>query len=60
MGSWVGFARVVGVLLVGLFQCGDRECSSGVAGKVSTENKSFSNGVGVSLEGNNDNEGNKK
>ena len=60
MGSWVGFARVVGVLLAGLFQPGDRECSSGVAGKVSIENKSFSSGVGVLSEGNNDNEGNKK
>ena len=48
---------MVGVLLAGLFQRGDRESSSGVAGRVSTEKKSFSNGVGVSSEGNDDNGG---
>ena len=44
-GSRVGFARVVGVLLTGLFRRGDREGSNGVVGRVSTKKKSFSNGV---------------
>ena len=58
-GSRVGFVRVVGVLLAGLFQRGDREDSSKVAGKVLTKKNSFFNGVGVSPEGN-DNNGKKK
>ena len=60
MGSSVGFTRVVGVLLAGLFRRGDREGSSGVVEKVLTEKKSFSSWVGVSPEGNDDNGGKNK
>ena len=46
-GSRVGFVRVGGVLLEGLFRRGDREGSNGVAGRVSTKKKSFSSGVAL-------------
>ena len=47
----------MGVLLAGLFRRGDREGSSEVVGRVSTEKNSFSSGVGVSPERNGDNGG---